>query len=139
MSKRYGWNSSDYDRNLDILESQVKQLIAQLDNLRWIPVEERLPQPTEETHPQQSELVWLANITESKMEATKAWYESIDDRWFSCFGERITGTHWKPIIPPEGECKQNVFMTREERIAAFHKARGEKWSEEREQWIPKGE
>ena len=39
----------------------------------------------------------------------------------------------------QGECKQNVFMTREERIAAFHKARGEKWSEEREQWIPEGE
>ncbi len=39
----------------------------------------------------------------------------------------------------KGECKQNVFMTREERIAAFHKARGEKWSEEREQWIPEGD
>ncbi len=39
----------------------------------------------------------------------------------------------------KGECKQNVFMAREERIAAFHKAHGEKWSEEREQWIPEGE
>ncbi len=39
----------------------------------------------------------------------------------------------------KGECKQNVFMTREERITAFHKSRGEKWSEERKQWIPKGD
>ncbi len=94
---------SVYCQNCDHLRAEIAQLQAELLTHRWIPVEERLPKPTEETHPQQSELVWLANITENKIEAVKAWYEPLDERWFDQFGERVTGTHWKPIILPEGD------------------------------------
>lgn len=93
----------DCETELNEADDRIIELQAELDKHRWIPVEERLPQPTEKTHPQQSELVWLANITEDRMEAAKAWYEPADETWFDCFGKRVTGTHWKPIILPEEE------------------------------------
>lgn len=103
-------------RNLHGVRAMLEGLEAQLataneqneklrEELRWIPVEERLPQPTEQTHPQQSEFVWLANITENKIEAVKAWCEPSHEIWFDCFGNPATGTHWRPMAIPEGGAK----------------------------------
>ncbi len=101
----------------------VDELQAELDNLRWIPVEERLPKKDGN----------IVLYKKSKPMVMHYFTNRTSEQWLMGF------THWKPEILPEGECKQNVFMTRKERIAAFHKARGEKRSEEREQWIPEGE
>jgi len=114
---------------------RIKQLQAELDKHRWIPVEERLPK-RHKVKEYRSNMVLVCGDNE----AWRACWRYDYNQWMNAdFYGLQKPTHWKPIILPKGECKQNVFMAREERIAAFHKARGEKWSEEREQWIPKGE
>ncbi|KKM21497.1 hypothetical protein LCGC14_1634790 [marine sediment metagenome] len=115
--------------------SELDQLQAELDKHRWIPVEERLPK-RHKVKEYRSNMVLVCGDNE----AWRACWRYDYNQWMNAdFYGLQKPTHWKPIILPKGECKQNVFMAREERIAAFHKARGEKWSEEREQWIPKGE
>ncbi len=80
---------------------EICRLQDELDKYRWIPVAERLPEPTKETHPLQSPLVWLAIIVENKIVAVKAWYEKANNQWWDVYGEKVSGTHWKPIILPK--------------------------------------
>ncbi len=81
------------------IDSATEQLQAKLATHRWIPVEERLPKPDENTHPQQSVKVKLAKIIE-----VDAWYEDCDKHWHDArTGEVIKGTHWRPTTVPEGE------------------------------------
>ena len=80
----------------------ARDILLAAEKQRWIPVTERLPKPTENTHPQQSEVVKLATIVE-----VNAWYEDCDKHWHDIkTGKVIEGTHWRPInlpVEPDGK------------------------------------
>ena len=111
MSRHYDLYCKEFEEGqrankcIGKLRSDKKKLQAQLaaaEEQRWIPVTERLPKPTENTHPQQSEVVKLATIVE-----VNAWYEDCDKHWHDIkTGKVIEGTHWRPInlpVEPDGK------------------------------------
>ena len=95
-----------------LLKKDVPALISELDDRdketerlkaenEWVSVEDRLPKPTDDTHPKQSEYMFLI----SKNRIVQAYWDLYHKQWF-CQGESIKGTHWMPIpiLPqPAGE------------------------------------
>ncbi len=82
----------NFSLNIGLCNACIGKKIERLEEEnRWIPVGERLPEPNENTHPQQSVIVKLATITE-----TDAWYEDCDKHWHERrTGKVIKGTHWR--------------------------------------------
>ncbi len=91
--------SDDCEKSL----SMVKQLQSRLDKLEWHPVNKNNPEPTANTHPKQSEKVWLAN----SVELIEAYYDYYHHEWYDVNGSRLirhSYTHWRYVdLPKEGD------------------------------------
>ena len=74
-----------------------KQLQAELDKHRWIPVSEGLPKLKTK--------VWIASETGFTVGSYSVFaHDNKTKGWFSNGGEEIfPPTYWMPIIPPEQE------------------------------------
>ncbi len=93
---------AEADKFLAVFRTAAKQLQAELDKYRWIPVEERLPE---------KEGYYLTKYKGDGRQKLnkKAWIRAypfwgiFKENWIYKRPTKYSITHWKPIILPEGE------------------------------------
>jgi hypothetical protein len=112
------WAETHHPRDRDVAVQVYRyalEVLPELRALRWIPVEERLPEDEREV-----EIVWRRKwddkavrrhgflSTEITLKSTgeRLWQESVSGEIFHPGGGRVT--HWREIGPgPEGGCNES--------------------------------
>ena len=77
------------------MDEQIKQLEAELEKYRWIPVEERLPEEDTDCLCFEGTFAGLGCYQRNSDTLRMQWQVN------GFVSKRVT--HWKPIILPEGE------------------------------------
>ena len=87
------------------LQTTIDRQVAEIEENRWIPVSERLPEEREDNVPFRSEDVLVTN----GISARTAYWMSRQKYWrFDGIGWSNPITHWKPIILPRAGVKETT-------------------------------